>query len=390
MKRMCNEAEKKILYDNKNMVLKGIYKASVKGGYSWIFVGLFFTMVFFISGVYFFAEDEEMLKSGGDMIWLIWTLLSFTVPQIVVRVVMSKLKIRKSASTFFKADRLMINGATIVEINPIRGTFSYMEDDFLDSTGRPFVIDYPTSEAELKKLAVGMRMIVIYDSDTSFQIMQSNEQLKSLISQIDNRYPLLNPIYEYRRIPHPNASTIAPEVRTLNENESRHLTAAYIGKMEKGRTKVLAICSIIIFLCVMTASLILGAVKGNMAAGVLVGLAIIFIIGLLLAGLRAIGKSSMKKLTDLQYIQEALFHSNVVDVSGKYTQTYLKIYEWKDGRYQIITYPNVDMPKTTKYGEVIYKLTNKKGTNVFMSRVDVQKSDKGVIKTTETSGASIR
>ena len=88
--------------------------------------------------------------------------------------------------------------------------------------------------------------------------------------------------------------------------------------------------------------------------------------------MRMIGRRNMKKTSDFEFVQEVLFYSNVIEQSGRTVSYYLNVYEWKNGVYEVVSYSYSAMPRGTKYGDVLYKLTNKKGKNLFIRKKDIE------------------
>lgn len=165
------------------MVLKGIYGASSKSGYSRILVGLAVSMVVMFAGLIPLLE----LFGGNEAVMWIWFAFSFSVPNIITRMIMNRISIKRKVKAFLNADNLAVNGATIVGINPAKGTILYIEDDFDNHDGRPVIIEYPALGSELNAEDIGKRLVVMYDSDTSFQLMKLNESLGGTYTGIIDR-----------------------------------------------------------------------------------------------------------------------------------------------------------------------------------------------------------
>lgn len=80
------------------------------------------------------------------------------------------------------------------------------------------------------------------------------------------------------------------------------------------------------------------------------------------------GKKLLKRSANFEIMEQVLFHSNVVEKDGDYVYTYLNVFEWKDGRFQIATYYITNLPRNVRFGEVVYKLTNNKGDYGFIGK----------------------
>ena len=200
MKRICNQNERELLLKNRNQLLKGIYQTASKSKYSTMFVGLAFSIVVLFAGIFPLVE----IFDGDKTAFWVWAVFSFTVPGLIVNIIMSKIGVKKEAKAFLKKDNLMINGATIVDVNTENKTFFYIEDDFNDENGNPIIINYPALPAGISAADVGKRLLVMYDGDSSFQLMQLNEELARLIPSYTEQYPLKRPWHELWRVPHPN------------------------------------------------------------------------------------------------------------------------------------------------------------------------------------------
>lgn len=368
MKRICNETEREVLLRNRNMVLKGIYDTSSKSSYSGLFVGLFASMAVMFAGL---VPIMNLGDDFGIFIWL-WFIFSFTVPPILTQIVFRRLLLKKKVSNFLKTANLCVNGATIVSVDMVNGTIPYIEDDFYDNDGNPIIVDYPALSSELNMADVGKRMLVMYDSDSSFQLMKLNDELYRLIPNFSPDYPLKNEPKYYKRIPHPNANSISFCPHFLTEKEKEFFSNTYVGITQKSTNKVLIICGSIIFVCIMLFSALIGIADDCFLQGLLIGLLICLGLFGFIMLMRMIGRKNMKKTSDFEFVQEVLFYSNVIEQSGRTVSYYLNVYEWKNGVYEVVSYSYSAMPRGTKYGDVLYKLTNKKGKNLFIRKKDIE------------------
>ena len=115
-------------------------------------------------------------------------------------------------------------------------------------------------------------------------------------------------------------------------------------------------------------SVILGITEDCLEKALLIGLAICVGYVLLIIGARALGKRNIKRMAQFVYMQEVVFHSNEINQRGRYVATAFNVYEWKNNQFELSTYPGMNMPKDTRYGDVLYKFTNAKGTFVFVKK----------------------
>lgn len=365
MKRICNTDEKNLLLKNRNEILKGIYKTSAKGKYSGIFLGLFVSMIVMFAGIFICVD---LFDEYSEAAFYVWVAFSFTVPNMIVRKVMNMLKAKKEVKAFLKKDNLMVNGATIVGLDVANGTFSYIEDDFLGADGRPVIIDYPEIPAGFTQAAIGKRIIVMYDGDSSFQLMKINGELRHLIPENAENYPLEMPLDVYEHVPHPNAVGIDYRGHVPSEEEKEKYADEYVKVTQGDAFKVIKICGIIIFVCVMTISVIFGIMEDCLGKALLIGLGVSvgFIVFILL--MRMLGKVNLKKAAQFTYVQDVIFHSNVINQRGRYVSQSLKVYEWKNDKFELVEYPNGAVQGNTQYGSVLTKYINKKNVAIFMKK----------------------
>lgn len=368
MKRICTEDEKKLLFKNRNQLLKGIYQTASQSKYSRIFVGLFFSIVTLLAGMYFILE----YTNGSKWVFWLWFIIAFTIPNVIVSIIMNKIRIKKEAKAFLKQENLMINGATLVDMDLTLGAMVYIEDDFLDEDGRPYLISYPAATSDLKLEDIGKRMLVMYDSEDSFQLMKVNEELRSLIPNYSEHYPLNMEGEAYQFVPHPNAVKIDYVGHKLSEEEKETYAKDYVKMVQGEAFKVMKISGVIIFVCIMFLSVMLGLV-GDMGVGIETTIPVGLLICLGLVGfillMRQIGKVNLKRQAlKFDYVQEVIFYSYNVNQRGKTVSCELNVYEWAEDHFKLGSYPGGNVSPNTKYGTVIYKYTNQKGANIFINK----------------------
>ncbi len=368
MKRICTEDERKLLFKNRNQLLEGIYQTASRSNYSRIFVGLFFSMVSLFVGMYFILEYT---KGSKWMFWL-WFLIAFTIPNMIVSIIMNKIRIKKEAKAFLKKENLMINGATLVDMDMTLGAMVYIEDDFFDEDGRPYLVAYPAAASDLKPEDIGKRMIIMYDGENSFQLMKVNEELRNLIPSYSEHYPLNTEGDAYKFVPHPNAVKIDYVGHKLSEEEKEKHAEDYVKTIQGEAFKVIRISGVIIFVCVMFVSVVFGLV-GDTGAGIETTLPIGLLICLGLMGfillMRQIGKVNLRRQAlRFDYVQEVILHSYEINQSGRAVSCELNVYEWEEDHFKIGTYPGGNVAANTPYGSVIYKFTNQKGGYVFINK----------------------
>ena len=367
MKRTCNDFERELLFKNRNQMLEGICQTKAKGKYSNIFIGLFFSIVIMFAGIFLLID----IIGESKVYFYIWAILCFTVPNSIVSFIMGKLRVKKEAKKFLKKKNLMINGATIVEVDSIRKSFSYVEDDFLDEKGEPIILDYPQLPNGFDESVIGKRMLVMYEKDSSFQLMTLNDDTKGLIPSYSLYYPLNREIKEYKRLPHPEAESLQYEEHFLSKSEKETFADMYVKVTQRDAFKVIKIGGIISFMCTMAFCGRYGLSEGEILKYVLYGIAGCAGYGVFLFLIRILGKWNIKRKTKFVSVKEVMFHSNVIEQFGKRVSTELKVYEWERNRFERNTYPNGSVSVKTEYGSVLYKLVNDKGTVFFINKKDI-------------------
>lgn len=365
MKRLCDEKEKELLLKNNNELLKGIYKTSAKGKFSDVFIGIFVSAIVMFAGIFFCVQLPSEFAMTA---FYIWVAFSFTVPNMILRKIISKSRAKKESRRFLKRDNLMINGANIVHMDFEKGIFSYMEDDLFDEEGNPVIIDYPEIPAGFGAGAIGKRLIVMYDGESSFQLMKVNEMLIGLIGHHSEHYPLKKPLSEYRHVPHPNALNMDFCEHELTEEEKQKYAKEYVAFMQKGIGKGLTIFIIIYFVLNMLISVLYGISENCLGKAVPAGLALFVGFAAFVLLMRMLGKLGMKRTARFTHVKEVIFHSNVIDQRGKYVSAQLIVYEWNGDSFELTAYPNASVKGNTPYGNVLIKFLNKKGTAIFMPK----------------------
>ena len=77
-----------------------------------------------------------------------------------------------------------------------------------------------------------------------------------------------------------------------------------------------------------------------------------------------IGRSNISRQSQYVSMKEVVFHSYTIDNNlAKVT-----VYEWRDGRPEIMEYFAGNVSAKTKYGTIIYKFLNKKGKEVLLNK----------------------
>ncbi len=375
MKRLCSEMERQILCNNKNMIYKGMYETDVKGSNATMFIGLAVSFIFMLAGIVpmVILSEELNLEEYSKAIFGIWVLFSLSVPNVITRIIIHKIKVKRQISKFVNKSTIAINGATIVGVSADCNMVAYIEDGYVDEKGNPIIIDYPITSSELYTMSAGMRMIVMYESDTSFQLMRVNEQLRGMIPMYDEKYPLQNDPASYKRVPHPNAYNISATPRMLDEVERQKIAEAFVTKNQEAPKKAIKVCSVCFFIAIMVLAVILSNVEGvDVGIGLLIGVAVWGGLMLLFILASMIGKVRFRNMATFYCVQEVIFHSNIIENIGRSVNCQANVFEWMNGTCNIVSYPMVNIPKPIKYGDVVYKLTSTNGKTHFLKKEDVR------------------
>ncbi|MCH5265609.1 MAG: hypothetical protein J1F02_06895 [Lachnospiraceae bacterium] len=374
MKRICTEAEKELLYKNRGQMLEGIYQTASKSKLSYIFIGIFLSAIAMLAVTFLIAAIFEFKMS--KIVLAIVMMFLFFLFYAIFAAILNTFRINKEKKNFIKKENLKINGATLVAMES-ENCFIYIEDDVLDKTGKPIIFEYPSRVLEMSREDEGKRCIVLYDSDSNFQLVRVNEELSGLIPNDSSDYPLTGEYSEYTRLPHPNVENVERDGRPISEGEKEKFADLYVKVVRSVSSRfikkgVIALAILAVIICVL-----LDNVEGGYPlektlpiAGVVWGGYV-----LLLFVISALGKQNLRRQgRKLVYVKEVVFHSYIMDVEG--SSATVKVYEWKDGQVQLCEYWAGNVAMNTVYGSILYKFTNQKGDTVLLNTSPVEKKHK--------------
>lgn len=369
MKRVCNEAEKELLYKNRKQMMDGIYWTATRSKLSHVFAGIVFSTAVMCAGIVWAAVTFEVTKFGLTL----WMLLSFAVSYIIFFVITSNISVKKEMKAFLKQKNLMVNGATIVEVGE-KDTFAYIEDDVLDEDGKPLIIDYPSCLNELTGEDVGKRILVMYDDDSNFQLVRLNDELKGLISGYSSDYPLADEISEYIRVPHPNMIKVEKTEHELSERERASFADLYVKIVQGEALRMAKISGAVLFISGIVLCGLLSVVEGGYPLSQTVPIAAIGFVALWLFFwlMSCIGKVNLKRQGQFTQVKEIVFHSYTISKNS----SLVRVYEWMDGQIQTREYPAGNVFTRTPYGMIMYKFTNLKGEEVLLNTAPIKKRNK--------------
>lgn len=369
MKRLCTEEEKKLLYQNKGQMLQGINWTAARSKLGQVFVGIFLSAFVAIAVTVLIAY----LFTLPHIVLIILLLLLMAVCNIVYFIITSNLNVKKEAKAFLKQQNLMVNGATIVAANG-EDWFAYIEDDFVDESGKPIIIEYPSASYEVKKEEAGTRFLVMYDGDSNFQLVRINEELKRMIPEYSAHYPLTEEIESYLYIPHPNMARIEKEGHELSESEKTSFAELYVKvvqsvSMKMMKTGMKGLVVIAIILCIL-----LNYVEGGYPFSQTVPIAIASCVGfpILLWLISRLGKLNLRRQAKFVSVKEVVFHSYIIGQQ----EMKVRVFEWIDGQVQRCEYNAGNVATDTPYGSVLYKFKNRKGDDVLLNTSPVGKKRK--------------
>lgn len=366
MKRICTEAEKELLYKNRDQMLEGIYHTASRSKLSHTLAAIF------LAGITAIAVSALLIVAfhPSKIVAIVLFLFCFFLFNAVFAAILNTFRINKAKKAFMKQENLMINGATLVGVDA-GNQFVYIEDDFLDEKGRPVLIEYPSRVLEISQEDEGKRFLVIYDSDSNFQLVRLNEELKDLVPS-SSPHELTGDWSDHTRIPHPNMANVDREGHALSQGEKEKFADLYVKVVQSVSIRMIkhslaALAVIAVILC-----FLLSIAEGGYPLAKTVPIAVGGWVGLvlLLAILLQIGKVNLRRQgRKLAHVKEVVFHSYVIEDNS----TTVKVYEWVDGKAVLREYSAGNVAMDTRYGSIIYKFTNEKGKEVLLNRRPVGK-----------------
>lgn len=361
MKRVCTKTEQELLYQNRKQLLKGTWIIASAVRLGDVFVSLSFSAVIMFAGIAWIADTFH----GSVIVFSLWLLFSLSVPGAIVMLMINRGRLRKKTRLFLKQEGLMINGATIVGANDSVKRFAYIEDDLQDEDGKPVVIEYPLRPREMSSGLEGERILVLYGSEDTFQLMRVNDALKKLLPDCPEHYPLEGGLDAYTCVPNPNVLKIDRQGHVLSAAERESFAALYTGNDRQERIKPLKTLVTIVAVCLALICLILdvsGEFPFYRTAPVLTGGFAVYVFLLYLAMRRAV--KQQKQQINFVQVKEVVFLSHE-------RGAVVSVYEWLDGKINICQYPAGRIPLNMEYGSILYRLENMQGQVFLMNKTEV-------------------
>lgn len=368
MRRLCTESEKELLYKNRKQMLKGIFETSSRSKLAPVFVSLFISIMLTFVLIFLFVSllGNEFQVTEAKIKGWIWIL--FFVCQIFVSAIMNAIRVKNEAKHFIKRNNIMINGATIVAVDSA-DRFSYIEDDARDEDGKPIIMDYPSCAYDIMPENIGNRIIILYSSDSNFQLVKINDDLKKMIPTDTSDYPLTEELNSYIRVPHPNMVKIDKEGHDISENEKDSYADWYTKAVQGVSLKMFKAFGIVFVVSVLVICILLSIVEGGypLSKSLPIGFAVLGGLTLFMWLMLRIGKVNIRRQGQFTYVKEVVFHS----YSFQNNVAKVKVYEWNQGQMQTCEYPAGNVAVKTEYGSVLYKFTDRKGKYMLINKTPV-------------------
>ncbi|MBQ9983570.1 MAG: hypothetical protein IJP29_03190 [Lachnospiraceae bacterium] len=269
----------------------------------------------------------------------------------------------KPIKDFFDGDNLVINGATIVEVDA--GKFSYIEDDRRTESGNYIIIDNPENTSDMTQSNVGDRILVVYNEDFHFQLMKLNEELKGLVSEEGVNCTSEQELSQCMRVPHPNVLRIKKDVHELTDKEREEYAELHLAVRRSITSKGMKYCFIAMVVIAVILCVALNFVEGGYPFSQTVPIAVAVCGGIGLFSLLAfpIGNVNIKRQGQFKDVKEVVYRCS----SERNNDVTEYVYEWIDGELLICEYPYCEIWSGTQFGDVLYKFTNMKGEPVLQN-----------------------
>lgn len=262
-----------------------------------------------------------------------------------------------------------INGGTVLNYygNDREGSWLYYaEDDFLDSFGRPYIIQYPVYG--MGDVRPGERILLICSEAGDYIPIRVNALTQEMI-------PMQNPSYFSHvdwsictRLPHPNAAMMDRTAIRITQSETIAFAKKcnrWKGMKAKQTVGIILMSLLLLFLFAITFIMLVGREVVETPEAILAaGTGLIILWGLLSYGLARLISGVYREHSKLCFRKRVLFHSLTTTFVGyNIPIKEINVYEYDSvGIIRMMSYPvstNVFLPKDLKYGTLIYKYSSK-------------------------------
>ncbi len=360
MKRVCTESERELLFKNRKQILEGIYQTAAKSSLSSFLTAIFLAVI---------AMFIEMYVLNSFVLVLICFVLFYT----AFSRILNEIRIKRTKRTFLRKENLMVNGATLVEIES-EELFLYIEDDFSDAEGKPILLEYPSRFSEISQEDIGKRFLVLYDDAGSFQLVRLNNELKGLVPDFSSFYPLTKELNEYCRLSHPNMKDLNKYGHELLGHDKEDFADLYVKVIQSILFRFSKNFMIVMAVLYTTIGIILSMLENGVSLNHSLAIEAVGLIGLILIFLFmfAISKRVLKRQgMEFVHVKEVVFHSCIMK------NNLVLVYEWQEGQGCLRGYPaGNSVAEDTAYGSILYKLTKQNGDCVLLNREPVRTKKK--------------
>ncbi|MCI8408090.1 MAG: hypothetical protein HFJ09_02305 [Lachnospiraceae bacterium] len=262
-----------------------------------------------------------------------------------------------------------INGGTVLNYteNIPDGVFLlFVEDDFVDSTGNPYIIKYPVYH--MKNIKPEDRIILLYFDTGEFFPICVNEQTKGMISMENPSYFEHVDWNSCICLPHPNVEKIDQTARKMSKGEIAALVRKCISFKGMGARSIFAtiLLSLGIFLILAVNFIMLVGEEIITAEDTVIAIAIgecILWVALSFCGKWFCCGISPLQIRKLFFRKQVLF-DDITTISNYNTpMKKINIYEYESGiikRKSYLTNNNIFLPKNIKMGTIFNKYSMKK------------------------------
>lgn len=103
MKRVCTKTEQELLYQNRKLLLKGLWITAAVTKLSDVFLSLLLSFVVMFAGIFWISDTFD----GSAIVFILWLLFSLNVPRAIVMLMINMVRLQKKAGLFLKQEGLI-------------------------------------------------------------------------------------------------------------------------------------------------------------------------------------------------------------------------------------------------------------------------------------------
>ncbi len=312
--------DKKLIYDNRHMILPGLFGRMISILALVIAVGT--TLGLFIGmpiALLIGNPDENIIR----MIIIISVILCIALSKRDIVTLCSRLQVKRALKN---GDYIHhISGITVVGGDPLKGVVGIVEDGMTDERDRPIVIAYSMRKAGFSAVKPGMRLLGIYTTGDHFMIMVPNEETEKLLPAEKKQYGRYE-IENGRVIPHPNVLRLGMKVRKIMPHEKTYFCEK-VWKLGKARRRLLYFLFFIIFTGIDLLAMALVYGSGSFSVS---GRAVFSIISTIVSLIvwvitcRLLAAKEKSRLEEVKYYTHVVFARQEFNFGGDMVYTYEK------------------------------------------------------------------